>query len=422
MANELNMVQRERILTLLGQGLSKRKIARLLGLHRDTVRRYACQFERRGTADVQGTAEHEEPTRAQVATGSGPANVPKQATLSKVATGSEQLPAAPAPPLPDPPAVQPGRSKCEPFQTIIETKLAAGLTAQRIFQDLVGEQGFRGAYNSVKRFVRRLGAGRELPFRRMECEPGAEAQLDFGSGAPVSAGPDGEQRRTHVLRLVLSHSRKAYCEAFFRQTTENLLACCENAFAAWGGVPRTLVIDNTRAAVLRADWYDPEVHPRLAAFCKHYGTVLLPTKPRMPRHKGKVEAGIKYVKSNALQGRVFESLMAQNTHLADWESHVADLRIHGTTKRQVRQVVEDLVASKAQRFERGDLRERMQGSVLLEHHGYEDAVADRPVEGGFEAHSGEANLARHPNDEVADVAGAGVGSRSDPDRSTQGDT
>jgi hypothetical protein len=56
----------------------------------------------------------------------------------------------------------------------------------------------------------------------------------------------------------------------------------------------------------------------------------------MPRHKGKVEAGIKYAQSNAVAGRIFESLRAQNLHLADWEATIADTRIHGTTKEQVR--------------------------------------------------------------------------------------
>ena len=58
--------------------------------------------------------------------------------------------------------------------------------------------------------------------------------------------------------------------------------------------------------------------------------------------KGKIEAGIKYVQSNALQGRVFDTLAAQNSHLTHWESRVADLRIHGTTKRQVCQVFEEI--------------------------------------------------------------------------------
>jgi hypothetical protein len=99
---------------------------------------------------------------------------------------------------------------------VIVAKLEASLTAQRIYQDLASEHGFQGAYNSVKRFVHKLQAGDELPFRRIECEPGAEAQIDFGRGAPVIADPTGQQRRTHVLRLVLSYSRKAYSEVFFR--------------------------------------------------------------------------------------------------------------------------------------------------------------------------------------------------------------
>ncbi len=73
----------------------------------------------------------------------------------------------------------------------------------------------------------------------------------------------------------------------------------------------------------------------MAEFCRHYGTVMLPTRPAMPRHKGKIEAGIKFAQNNALKGRCFESLAAQNLFLSAWESHVADTRIHGTTRQQV---------------------------------------------------------------------------------------
>jgi len=100
-----------------------------------------------------------------------------------------------------------------------------------------------------------------------------------------------------------------------------------------------------KAAVKRGDWYDPEVHPKLQSFAAHYGTVFLPTKPYTPRHKGKIENGIKYVKNNALKGRVFASLEEQNAFLRDWEQTVADTRIHGTTKRQVRQVFEEIERS-----------------------------------------------------------------------------
>ena len=83
------------------------------------------------------------------------------------------------------------------------------------------------------------------------------------------------------------------------------------------------------------DWFEPELNPKVQSFAEHYGTVFLPTRPYMPRHKGKVERGIDYVKENALKGRAFASLDEQNRFLLDWEMSVADTRIHGTTRRQV---------------------------------------------------------------------------------------
>ena len=204
----------------------------------------------------------------------------------------------------------------------------------------MAEHGFEASYTSVKRFVRRLGGNSTLPFRRMECPPGTEGQVDFGRGAPVVR--DGRRRFPHVLRLVLSHSRKGHSTAIERQTTEGFIRALEDAFWAIGGVPRTLVIDNLRAAVSKADWYDPDLNPKVRAFCRHYGTVILPAKPYTPRHKGKVEAGVKYVRNNALKGRVFDSLAEENTYLDRWERQVADHRIHGTTKKQVKQLFEEI--------------------------------------------------------------------------------
>ena len=81
--------------------------------------------------------------------------------------------------------------------------------------------------------------------------------MDFGSGAPI-VDRDGRRRQSHVFRIVLSHSRKGYSEAVFRQNTENFIRCLENAFYYFGGSVKTLVIDNLRAAVTKADWYEPE--------------------------------------------------------------------------------------------------------------------------------------------------------------------
>ena len=171
---------------------------------------------------------------------------------------------------------------------------------------------------------------------------GEEAQVDFGTAAPIVDPATGKKRRPWLFRIVLSHSRKGYSEVVDRQTTDNFIACLENAIHYFGGAPKRLVIDNLKAAVAKADWYDPEIHPKLQSFAAHYGTVILPTKPYTPEHKGKVESGVKYAKNNALKGRVFESIEQQNGFLLDWEENVADTRIHGTTKKQVGKVFREV--------------------------------------------------------------------------------
>ena len=146
---------------------------------------------------------------------------------------------------------------------------------------------------------------------------------------------DGKRKRPHLFRVVLSHSRKGYSEVVWRQTTECFIRCLENSFRYFGGVPKTTVIDNLRAAVTKADWYDPEINPKVAEFCRHYGTVI-----------GKVEAGVKYGQNNALKGRSFTSLAEQNLFLSDWERTMADTRIHGTTRQQVIKVFNEVERAK----------------------------------------------------------------------------
>ena len=85
----------------------------------------------------------------------------------------------------------------------------------------------------------------------------------------------------------------------------------------------------------KADGCDPELNPKLVSFCRHYGCALLPCRPRTPEHKGKNERGNHYLKSNALRGRTFAGLSEENDFLRHWEATVADVRIHGTTRKQV---------------------------------------------------------------------------------------
>jgi transposase len=312
MANRLKMALIDSITTLHKQGWSQRRIARELGINRESVSRHLRQalLESKPANAPTGSAAGAEQSKPAIAP-----------------TGSDTGTAAPK-------VRRAGRlSDCEQYRQLIVGWCEQGLHCQRIYQDLLTEHGYRGSYYSVRRFVHRLQRVSELPMRRLECEPGEEVQVDFGRGAFVVE--QDKRRRPHVFRVVLSYSRKGYSEVVSRQTTEAFLRCLENAFWHFGGVPRRIVLDNLRAAVSHADWFDPELNPKVQAFARHYGTVFWPTRPYTPRHKGKVERGVDYVQRNALKGRTFVSLDAQNRHLADWEQNVADTRIHGTTKRHV---------------------------------------------------------------------------------------
>jgi transposase len=341
MANQLTMAKIEAILALHRRNWSNRQIAKELGIHRDTVARHVQLFQQ----DPQLASIPDDGSEAKPATPEGAPpgqnrppqpGAPPGSKPARAPIGSEAQPASAEPTsATNPPSL------CEPFRAVILTKLEQNLTAQRIYQDLVTEHGFAGKYHSVRRFIRRLGRASALPFRRLECAPGEEAQVDFGTAAPIRM-PDGKRRRPYVFRIVLSHSRKAYSEAVCRQTTEDFVRCLENAFWYFGGVPQRIVLDNLRAAVRQADWFDPELNPKVRSFAAHYGTVFLPTRPYTPRHKGKVERGIGYVKENALKGREFVSLAEENCFLLDWEQTVADTRIHGTTRRQVGKLFQEI--------------------------------------------------------------------------------
>jgi len=215
MANWLKVARVHAIRLLHQQGWSNRRIARELGIDRGTVNRYVFRVR-------------EGPNAAKAPTGSEEEGRSKAA---KAPFGSGPV------------------SRSEPYRPIIESKLDQGLSAQRIYQDLVVDHGFEGSYHSVRRFVRKLRVKRPLPFRRMECEPGQEAQVDLGKGAPVRR-LDGRKKRPHVFRIVLSYSRKAYSEAIWRQDTETFLRCLENAFWSLGGVPRTLVVDYVTSNII----------------------------------------------------------------------------------------------------------------------------------------------------------------------------
>jgi transposase len=244
-------------------------------------------------------------------------------------------PAALAAMLAAPAAQRPAQeqSLVEPFRAQVLAWHAQGVEGQAIWQLLVDQHGFGGSYSSLKRFLRRVAPPTPRATLRLEVDPGDEAQVDFGYGG-LFRDPDlARPRRAWVFVMTLSCSRHQYAELVFDQSVATWLRLHRAGFEFFGGVPRRVVLDNLRAAIVHAALYDPEVQRSYREFADHYGFLIAPCRPRTPEHKGKVEqGGVHYVKRNAHAGRAFRDLPDGNRHLLRWCVETAGRRVHGTTK------------------------------------------------------------------------------------------
>ena len=318
MPNYLKMPKKSQVLALLELGWSYRRIEAETGVRRETVSRY----DRMRRANAAKTFPGSDP--------SPPAESPdlpdvEGSNAAKTFAGSDANPAKTFPGS----APRP-RFTAAVYRTAIAEKLDAGLSLQRIWQDLVEEYGYGASYESVKRFVRTIA-----PTRRavgvFHCAPGAEGQVDFFRGAPTLDVGTGEWRRPWVFRMTLGHSRHGYEEAVWDQKLETFLRLHERAFRDLGGVPLVIRHDNLKAAVVRACFFDPDSHEVYLAFAQHWGFTPLPTQPRTPQENGKQERSGGYVKDNALKGR---SLTASTRRMRFCGTGIAPSRACAFTARR----------------------------------------------------------------------------------------
>jgi len=299
--------------TLLARGVSQREIERRTGVDRKTIRRYA-----------HGNDVSKSPTLATGSAGLTGQNPPPRPPAVDGATGEvADLKLAGRTP-----------SACEPNRVWIESQVELGRNAMSIYQDLVETRGFTHRYNSVKRFVAKLRVREPERFDVLEFSPGEEAQVDFGLGAPTLYKP-GRYKRPWLFVMTLKYSGKSFRTTVWKADQATWARLHEQAFHAFGGSVRYVVLDNLKVGVVRPDLYEPQLNPVYAALLAHYGAVADPCRVCDPNRKGSVENAIQHTQGTALKGKRFESIEAQNAWLTHWEEHWAAPRIHGRKKRQV---------------------------------------------------------------------------------------
>lgn len=222
-------------------------------------------------------------------------------------------------------------SQVAPFADLVRTWVAEGIQATTIYSALKREKGFTGHYSAVQRFVQKLRPPDKDPTMILDFSPGEVAQVDFGSGPMIVNPETGKPERTWFFLMTLACSRHAYAEVVKNQKIATWQECHRRAFEFFQGVPRKVVIDNLKAAILRACLYDPEIQRSYEAFAEGYGFIIGPCPPKDPEKKGRVEAGVKYLKKAFMPLRTFRSVADANRQLREWLIGEAGQRIHGTT-------------------------------------------------------------------------------------------
>ena len=229
MGNYLQMSTQQQIEALLELRWSHRRIARELDVHRGTVGRYA-----------------------------------RLAKPANAIAGSEESAAGSDENRPNPIAGPP--SAAAVHQEYILQALDKGLSAQRIWQDLVELHGYGHGYLTVQRYVRHLKRRHPEVADRMEHPPGEEGQIDFfKSKARVRDARSGGWKYPWIFRLTLSCSKHGYEEGLPDQKMGSFLSAQEHAFLELG-VPRVVRVDNAKVAVARACFYDPDINELYEAF------------------------------------------------------------------------------------------------------------------------------------------------------------
>lgn len=188
---------------------------------------------------------------------------------------------------------------------------------------------------SIRRYVSALKADVVQAQRRyyepvLEHVPGVQCQVDPGELRDVLIG--GVATTVYFVVFVLSFSRLMYVGTSRRPIdTTSFMRLHDAAFRYFGGCPEECVYDQTRLVVLDEQYRELELNPRFAQYATTAGFRIRACAGYDPESKGKVEAGVKYVKHNALAGETFIGWSDLDRHLAQWLDAVANQRTHATT-------------------------------------------------------------------------------------------
>lgn len=288
---------------------SRRHIARATGMDRKTVSKYLAKAAEHGFDET--VPDDQLPEIA--------------ALVFRSVHGEPTKPAAPGACAP----LLPHRNLLSDW---LETD---GLTLTKAHIKL-GRMGVEVSYSTLYRYVREtLGfGGPKVTVRMADTAPGEVTQVDFGRMGLVFDPETGRERVLHALVVTLVFSRHQYVYLTHRQDLDALIAGIEEAWDFFGGVSRRLIIDNMKAAVIKADRYEPVFNRSFQEYSQHRGFIIDAAMARHPEGKATVENQVKYVRENFFKGEAFTDRDHAQMQAERWCRTTAGLRLHGTTRKR----------------------------------------------------------------------------------------
>jgi len=231
----------------------------------------------------------------------------------------------------------------DPYTAYLRERVTAwpGLTGTRLLREL-RELGYTGGYSAVTDYLREVRPAPEKGYEvRFETPPGMQGQVDFAQFQVVFTDEPDRPRVVWLFSLVLGYSRLIWARFVAHQDLATVLRCHVAAFEAIGGVPRELLYDRMKTAVIgEGDLQDGArrgiVYNRaLVDLARHYGFHPRTCQPYRAKTKGKVERPFRYVREDFFLARSFRNLDDLNDQLRRWLDGVANPRVHATTRRVV---------------------------------------------------------------------------------------
>jgi transposase len=224
--------------------------------------------------------------------------------------------------------------KLDPYKNRIKELLERqDYTAVQIFR-MIKEEGYPGCESVLRDYVSQVRPRRQTPYLTLNFEPGESAQVDFAECGFINVGE--KRRKLYAFVMSLCYSRMIFVKFIMRQNMEHFLHCHREAFEYFQGVTKKVMVDNCKVAVKTSSTFGaPLINDRYADCAGHYGFKVAPCAPRRPNQKGVVERNISYLKNSFLRGLDTEilTLSALNHGVRQWMENVANVRVHGTTRK-----------------------------------------------------------------------------------------